>query len=144
MSTFFSMEIKMKNLQELIDKHGTKALNFERYLYSLAEHFSADYAGGLWKSKTDEKDGFFLLLEGNSTFTIRNTINYYDSGSMDSKTFSLAIFALAVNTAGTQARNNEDKVLSDDLFDLFFYCQNNAMKILGDEKKHAQYHWFLD
>lgn len=74
---------------------------FESYLYRTAEHFSADYAGGMWISKKIEgepKDMFYLELIKDSSFETRNTLNFYDSGDMDSLTFSLSIFAFTLST----------------------------------------------
>lgn len=136
----------MKALAEFVNKHGSRGVIFEQFLYRMADNFSEDYDGGCWESKkaTEDESWFYLGLNDNKTYKIRNTANYYDSGDMDAKTFSLAIFAFACNVAGTDAHYKGMTELSEDLFELFRYCQRNAHEILGDDVKLSQYHWFLD
>lgn len=136
----------MKSLDTLMEKHGILGVQFEQFLYRMADNFSKDYNGGFWKAKQVEGDesGFYLSLDNDTTYTIQNTQNQYSSGDMDSETFALSIFAFACNIAGCQAYEKGNEAFADDLLELFGYCQRNALEILGDEKKHAQYHWFLD
>lgn len=136
----------MKNLEQLIQKHGAHGVAFEQFIYRMADYFSLQYAGGYWESKqVEDEEGFFLSLDDEIMYSIRNTQNSYSSGDIDSKTFSLAIFAFACNIAGNQAYNNGNTAFAEDLFDLFCFCKRNALAILdNDEKRHAQYYWFLD
>lgn len=139
-----------KKLEHLIHKYGTQGVAFEQAIYRVAEHFSANYDGGFWESKTltddegNEIDGFYLELSDDDEYEIRNCQNGYSSGNMDAKTFSLAIFTFTCNLIGSQAYEHGDEDFANDLFDLQYFCQQNALKILGCEKKHAQYYWFLD
>lgn len=140
----------MKNLEDLAKKYGFKGVAFEQSIYKVAEHYSKDYNGGMWESKTltddegNEIDGFYLNLRTDKSYEIRETQNQYTAGDMDSLTFGLAIFSHTCNMYGCLVYENGDTEFANDLFDLQQFCQDNALKILGDEKKHAQYYWFLD
>lgn len=136
----------MTKLEQLINKHGQKGIMFEQSIYRIAEHFSPEYNGGYWESMqvVDDESGFYLKLDDDTSYSIRNTQNGYDKGDMDSLTFGLAIFSFACNYVGNLAYEDGDEDFADDLFKLQYFCQAHALRILGDEKRHAQYHWFLD
>jgi hypothetical protein len=145
----------MRNLEDLVNKYGTKGILFEQFIYRMAERFSKEYSGGVWSSKqvahtentasdVDSVHGFYLELDDDKMYSIQNTENGYDNGEMDSKTFSLCIFVYACNIAGFHAHERGELDFAQDLFKLYYYCQTNALNILQDEKKHSQYYWFLD
>lgn len=134
----------MKNLEELIEKTGIVGVQFESYLYKVAEHFSKDYNGGYWKSYTHEDlPGFYMLFDKKNMYEIRNDQNGYDKGSMDAKTFSLSIWAFALNMFALQLWEKGHDKLADDFFMLFRTARDVSLLILNEEQ-HSQLFWFLD
>lgn len=140
----------MKKLEDLYKKHEESAFNFENYLYRTAEHYSGDYQSGTWSSntlkseETDEiLDGFYMTMKGDKTYTIRNDQNYYSSGEMDSKTFSLSMWAMALNHFGLFLYERGMEEVAELYFELYHYVQDNCAAILNEEqlKKYSE---FLD
>lgn len=136
----------MLTFDKFVDKHGMLGFQFEQFLYRTADKFSANYKGGVWESKTLEgfENFFYLELDDDVMYEIRNDQNYYDKGAMDGKTFSLAIFAYALNIFGYHIYNKGLTEASEEFFDLYNFVMRNSEQILGDEKKHSRFYWFLD
>lgn len=136
----------MTTFDTFIRKQKLLGVQFEQFLYRMADKFSASYKGGYWKSKNLEgvENFFYLELDDDVMYEIRNDENCYDKGAMDSKTFSLAIFAYALNIFGYHIYNQGKIEASKDFFDLHNFVMANALTILGDEEKHSQFYWFLD
>ena len=126
-------------------KHKMIGFQFEQYLYNVARHFSENYNGGYWESKVIEEEAsvFYLELDDDTKYEIRNTINGYDEGDMDSKTFSLAIFAFALNNFGFKLYEDE-RPEAQEFFDLYNFVMRHSYAILNDEDKHLQFYNFLD
>lgn len=131
---------------KFINKTKLLGVMFEQFLYRTADKFSTNYKGGYWKSKNIEgfENFFYVELDDDVMYEIRNDQNHYDKGAMDSKTFSLAIFAYALNTFGYHLYSQGKIEASKDFFDLYNFVMANALNILGDEEKHSQFYWFLD
>ena len=133
------------NFETFCAKHKIIGFQFEQYLYNVARHFSGNYNGGYWESKIVENDesGFYLELNDNTEYEIINSINGYDEGNMDSKTFSLAISAFALNNFGFKLYEDE-RPEAQEFFDLFNFIMRHSYEILNDDDKHSQFHYFLD
>lgn len=136
----------MMTFETFIHQHAMLGISFEAYLYRMADRFSANYQGGYWKSKTLEgcHDFFYLELDDDTLYTISNDQNDYDKGPMDSKVYSLSIFAYALNTFGYHLYNQGRIDASEVFFRMYQLVFANALVILGDEEKHAQFYWLLD
>lgn len=132
--------------ENFIDQHKIIGVMFEAYLYKTADKFSANYQGGYWQSKNIEgvENFFYLELDNDTMYTIKNAHNYYDKGSMDSKVYSLSVFAYALNTFGYHLYHQGRIEASEDFFRIYHRVMENALNILKDEEKHAQFYWFLD
>ncbi len=106
----------MKSLQDLIDKQGGIAIQFEQYLYKTASHYSEDYDGGFWESVSfDDEKLFVLLMDNNASYKIRNSGNFAQiqiDAAMDSKTFSLSMFCMAANIFGLALFEDSQKMYS--------------------------------
>lgn len=142
-----SAKSKKMSFEAFVAQHKMVGIWFESYLYFLADTFSEDYHGGFWKSKNLESQEnlafFYLELDDDAMYRIRNVRNDYDKGPMDSKTFSLALFAYALNTFGYTLY--EKAMPQSELFFEMYHCvMKHALEILGDEQKHSQFYWFLD
>lgn len=132
----------MKNLEQLFDDYGLEAIKYEQYLYQSATHFSDDYKGGFWESFNIEGDnGFCLLLNDEKKYHIKSD---YGELVLDSKAFSLAIFAYSANMYGWHLweRDKTSKFASE-LFDLYHFTMRNAHKILK-KNELKNFYIFLD
>lgn len=133
----------MKNLEQLFDVYGFEALGFEQALFKVAKHFSPDYTGGMWEScNVIGEDGFYLLLDDKNTYRLTSS----DGASMvvDSKTFSLAIFAYTANLYGWQVyEKNKTSKFASELFGLYHFTMRNAGKVLNN-KQLKNFRLFLD
>jgi len=142
----------MNGLDDLLKKTGRHYIAFERFLFKTAEKFSPDYDGGCWKDKKiDEKDSYFYVeLDDNKEYNIRETQNYYDAGAMDSKTFSLSIWTYSLNLFGNYLYSLNEDGVADIFFQLYYYVLDNQEIILGmskDNEENApltQFNAFLD
>lgn len=132
----------MKNLEQLFDTYGLEVIKFEQYLYQSATHFSDDYKGGLWESLNVKGDsGFYLLLNDEKTYHLKSD---YGELAVNSKTFSLAVFAYSVNMYGwyLYERDNTSRFATE-LFYLYHFTMRNAHKILKKNELKSFY-LFLD
>ena len=139
--------MEIRSLDKLMEKTKLLYPIFELYLFKIAGIFSEDYDGGYWEScfvEEDEEELFYAILEDDKEYRIRNTQNFYNSGDMDSKTFSLSIWCYTLNIFAFHLLEKGDEERSNLFFDLYRYARRNAGAILQDEEKAAQLHWFLD
>lgn len=133
----------LDNFENFVSHHKMVGLQFEQFLFRTADRFSADYDGGHWDScQVEGFDGFYLDLDDGKSYEIQNTENYYDAGPMESKTFSLAIFAYALNIFGFDLLRKGMKQ-SDNFFNLFHYIMQIAPEVL-DEEEQKKFYAFLD
>ena len=151
----------MKNLDELMEKHGPVAVQFESYLYNTASYYSEDYKGGVWTSISKEnKNKFCLAIDDSKTYKIRNCPNFdifQEDVEMDSKTFSLTMFAMAVNIFGNHLYSDAQILKKDgelslsedveakaqDYFELYYFSRDMAEELLP-EKGQSNFYTFLD
>lgn len=139
----------INNLDELLAKIGMDYLIFERTLFAYAKYFSEDYDGGIWKSNillnedNEKMDGFYLTLD-DKQYKLRNTPNELNFDSLQSKTFTLVVFAMTTNHAGLNFYKNGKEKSAEILFELFYFVRNNIEKILDDEEERIKFFKFID
>ncbi len=139
----------MKTLDDLIEKHGLLGVLFEQNLFSMARNYSKDYDSGYWKPVTltdddgREMEGFYLTLDEDKEFEIRNCPNIYNLDNMDSKTYSYTIFSFVCNIVGNHFYEKGMEEFAADLFELYHFTRENAEKVLS-EIGLKQYFTFID
>jgi hypothetical protein len=128
----------MKNLDELIELQGTVAIQFEPNIFNVAAHYSENYNGGYWKSyqvenDADEADLFYMMLDDGKEYVIQNCGNFYEPVVMDSKTYSLTVWAHVCNLFGLKLYEDGEEDLAQVYFSLQYYAMRNAEQVLGKD-----------
>lgn len=139
------------NLEQLIEKFGNQGVWFEQNLYKISDHYSENYKGGSWKSvkfvNELEEEGFYLTLENQTTYKIRNCQNQFLSldAEMNSKTFALAMFSMTLSLCSNSVHENEGfSAFQQELTKMYHFANGNAKEILDNEEDLSLFYKFLD
>lgn len=139
------MRIENQLFNSFLKEQGLFGIQFESFLSSLAHNFSADYNSGIWQETAFGEDGgFFLDLKDNKEYVITNTQNYYNAGSMNSRTFSIAILLMALNLFGEKLYTNGKEEMAANFFNLYYKITDNLSTILENSDDRAKLFAFLD
>jgi hypothetical protein len=141
----------INNLDELLEKLGMDYIIFEQNLFSLARHFSKNYDGAIWESnivldENGEKiNGFYLSLDDNKEYLLRNSPNELMFNSLKSKTFALVVFSMTTNYVGYKFLELGKTKSAEIIFELNHFIRNNIEIILDeDEEELVKFFKFID
>jgi hypothetical protein len=139
----------ISSLDNLLQRLGEDYIFFEKNLFGLANHFSENYNGAVWESNTllnEEgllKNGFYVSINNNKKYIIRNSPNQLNFNSLESKTFSVIVFAMATTLVGNRLYDLGKEDSANILFELFYFTKDNINNIL-DKEEVKKFYSFID